>query len=320
MNLPLLTVLGAAAIALPGGPPVGMDYLVYDEAHHRLWVPAGNTGSVDVIDTVSGKVTPIGGFVTIGRPGAPPSRPKMGPSSATVGDDVVWVGNRGDNQICGFDRQTLTKKACVKLAAMPDGVTYVKATHELWVTTPREQALAIVNVGHGPPAAPVTVKLEGAPEGYAVDEARGLFYTNLEDQGKTLAIDAKSRKVVSTFSPGCNADGPRGLAFDGARRHLFVACTDGAVSLDAATGRVLGRVKTGNGVDNIDYHPKKQRLYVASRDDATLTIARVAEDGTLSIAATAPTGPGARNAVVDENGTAYVADSAGGRIVVVKVP
>lgn len=32
------TVLAATPIALRGGPPVGMDYLAYDAANHRVWV------------------------------------------------------------------------------------------------------------------------------------------------------------------------------------------------------------------------------------------------------------------------------------------
>ena len=35
----LLSALLAASIALPGGPPVGMDYLTYDPATGRVWVP-----------------------------------------------------------------------------------------------------------------------------------------------------------------------------------------------------------------------------------------------------------------------------------------
>src|SRR5437773_9424101 len=134
-------VLAATSIALPGGPPVGMDYLVYDAANHRVWVPAGNTGKVDVVETATGKVTSIGGFAT--APSPRPGRPAMGPSSATVGDGVVWVGNRGDNRVCAFDARTLEKRACVQLATMPDGVQYVAATRALWMTTPRDGTLTI---------------------------------------------------------------------------------------------------------------------------------------------------------------------------------
>ena len=51
-----------------------------------------------------------------------------------------------------------------------------------------------------------------------------------------------------------------------------------------------------------------------------MTIARVAPGGALSAVAIRPTAKGARNAVVDANGSAYVADSAGGALIVVKAP
>src|SRR3954469_14767646 len=139
-----LSALMSAAIALPGGPPVGMDYLAYDAATGRLWVPAGNTGNVDVVDVASGKITTIGGFAT--KPAVRAGRPNMGPSSATIGDGVVWVGNRGDDRVCAFDARTLQKGPCAGLPSMPDGLAWVGATHELWVTTPRDHTLTIVPV------------------------------------------------------------------------------------------------------------------------------------------------------------------------------
>jgi DNA-binding beta-propeller fold protein YncE len=312
-------LLGATSIVLPGGAPVGMDYLAYDAANQRVWVPAGNTGNVDVVEAGGGKVTAVGGFPT--APSPRPGRPNMGPSSATVGDGVVWIGNRANNQVCAIDAHTLEKRACVQLASMPDCLAHVAATHELWVTTPRDQTLTIVDVGAKAPAQPVSIKMAGSPEGCAVDATRGLFFTNLEDKDKTLAIDVKARKVTATWSPGCGAEGPRGLAVDPVRGLLFVACTEGAVTLDLGHhGREVGRLKTGGGVDNIDYDPVRKLLYLASGKDATLTLARVAEGGALSSVTTATTATGARTVVVDGSGTAYVADSPGGRLIVIKAP
>jgi DNA-binding beta-propeller fold protein YncE len=203
---------------------------------------------------------------------------------------------------------------------MPDGVQCVASTRELWATTPKDQTLTIVDV-RGAPKVAATIKVDGDPEGYALDGARGVFYTNLENKDRTLAIDVKTRKVVADWPSGCGGDGPRGLALDAARRLLMVACTDGLVTLDLKhDGKLLGRLKTGKGVDNLDYFAPRKWVYAASREDGALTIASVADDGSLKVVATAPTVKGARNAVVDAAGTAYVADSAGGKLIVVKAP
>jgi DNA-binding beta-propeller fold protein YncE len=315
----VLPALFAASIALPGGPPVGMDYLACDAAHGRVWVPAGNTGNVDVVEVATGKVTTVGGFPT--APPRRPGRPRMGPSSASAGDGVVWIGNRADGTICAVDSRTLARGACVRLPSMPDGLAYVPTTHELWVTTPRDQTITIVDVLAKKPAAPASIKIDGDPEGLTVDPARGIFYTNVEDKDRTLAIDVKTRKIVASWPAGCGADGPRGLAIDEARGLLFVACTDGAVARDLRhDGKEVGRLKTAAGVDNIAYSPKRGLLFVASGKDGTLTIARVDPKGALRAIGSFPTAPGARCVVVDGDGTAYVADSAGGRLIVVKPP
>jgi len=316
-----LSALLAVSVALPGGPPVGMDYLAYDAATGRIWVPAGNTGNVDVIDVATGKVTSVGGFPT--APPRRPGRPRMGPSSAAVGDGVVWIGNRANNEICAVDSRTLARGPCHRLPSMPDGLAYIDATHEVWVTTPGERAITVVDVSGNEAGPPVAIKIDGDPEGVAVDAARGLFYTNLEDKDRTLAIDARTRKVVASWPAGCGAAGPRGLTLDAGRRLLFVACTDGAVVRDVAPhgeGKEVGRLKTSGGVDNIDYAAKRGLLFVASGLGGTLTVARVGGTGALSAVTSIPTAQGARCVVVTADGTAYVADSAGGRLIVARPP
>jgi DNA-binding beta-propeller fold protein YncE len=318
----ILSALAAESIALPGGPPVRMDYLTADLAHGRIWVPAGNTGNVDVVDIGTGKVTPIGGFPTgsYRRPGGL-GVVQTGPSSAAVGDGVVWIGNRGDQSVCGFDARTLARGACRKLPSMPDGVAYVAATHEVWVTTPRNRTVTILPVSKPEPGEPSSIKIDGDPEGLAVDQTRGLFYTNLEDHDRTLAIDAKTRQVVASFPTGCGQAGPRGLALDAERRLLFAACTNGAVVLDLAhDGKQVGRLETGLGVDNIDYAAKPGLLLVAAGGDATLTFARVGKSGALTKVSSAATAKGARCVVAGADGTGYAADSAGGRLIVVRPP
>ncbi len=51
------------AIPLPGANGLVMlDYVAYDKARGRLWVPAGNMGSVDVINGSTGEIKQVPGF------------------------------------------------------------------------------------------------------------------------------------------------------------------------------------------------------------------------------------------------------------------
>jgi DNA-binding beta-propeller fold protein YncE len=301
--------------------PAFLDYIVYERSNSRVWVPVGSTGSVDVLDTKTGTFTRIDGFKT-GEREVRGKKRTIGPSAATVGDGFVYIGNRATSEVCPVDVKTLKPAPCLKLPAATDGVAYVAGAKEVWVTTPRDEALAVLDASKpGTLKRKTTIKLPGEPEGYAVDDGRGLFFTNLEDKGATLAIDVRTHKVKATWNPGCGADGPRGLIFDAPHNFVVVACTDHVQILDAAhDGASLGKLDTGNGVDNIDYLDEKRLIYVAAAKAARLTVARVDDKGQLTVVATGETSDGARNAIADANGNGYVGDAQGAKLIVFPSP
>ena len=316
-------------ISLPGATgAVALDYFAYDPATGKLWVPASNTGSVDVIDEKTDAVSQVSGFKTgeIERRGR---KITVGPTAASIGDGVVYIGDRGDATLCVIDAKTLARGGCVQLVSSsadgkitPDGVVYVAATRELWITTrpiSAGDAAAAKSLQIFDASDPSHLKwktkipLDGLAEGYAVDNGRGLFYTNVEDTGATVAIDVRTHKVVAKWNVGSADLG--GLGLDTARRFLFVACGDHVLSVDAAhNGKVIDSLPTGAGLDNIDYSLDRKILYAAAGQAATLTIAEVGDDGKFHLKATVPTVKGARCVVAGKGETAYVIDPAEGRI------
>jgi DNA-binding beta-propeller fold protein YncE len=313
-------------IMLPGATgAVALDYFAYDRATGKLWVPASNTGSVDVIDEKTDAVSQITGFPTgeIERRG---KKITVGPTAASIGNGVVYIGNRGNATLCVIDAKTFTHGECVPASpdggVTPDGVVYVAATRELWITTrpmPGGDPAAAKSLEVFDASDPQRLKwkskipLDGLAEGYAVDNDQGLFYANIEDMGKTVAIDVRSHKVVAEWNPG-SAD-LQGLAPDIARRFLFVACGDHVVSIDAGHGgKVLDSITTGPGLDNIDYSPDRKLLYAAASQAPSLTIAEVDDQGKFHLKATVPTVKGARGVVAGKGETAYLIDPVEGRI------
>ena len=254
------------AIQLADAPQDGvfMDYIAYERAHHRVWVPAGNTASVDVVDTITEAVLQIKGFPTaeVERNGI---KRIVGPSSATVGDGVVYVGNRGNSSVYAIDAESLRLGPSATLASMPDGLAYVASTKEVWVTTPRDRSIVVLDAATpGALAVKATIRLEGQPEGFGVDDMHAVFYTNLEDRDRTLAIDINTRRVKSTWPSDCGDGGPKGLAVDRGLALLFVACPDHVTVVDAAhEGKRVSTMTVGPGIDNIDYNESRHELYVA---------------------------------------------------------
>lgn len=286
---------------------VSMDYIAYDAVTNAVWVPGGNTGAVDVVDVATGKVRQVPDFPTSSMEMRGATR-VLGPTGVSVGDGVVYIGNRGDSTVCAVDAHSLTRGTCGKLDSSPDGVAYVASTHEVWVTTPRDKSIRILDGKTLQQKAKLT--FEGNPEGYAIDPERGRFYTNLEDKDRTLAIDLKSHQTLATWMPNCGEDGPHGISFDVASGHLFLACSTRSEVLDVAhDGAVLSTIDTGDGVDDLHYSPFTHQLYVGAAQAAMLTIARADAKGQLSIVAKVPTRQGARNPTVAKNGTIYLAHS-----------
>ena len=307
-------------IALPAAPldGVSLDYLAADRARHRVWVPAGGTGAVVVIDSKTGATHRIADFpvAEMERNGR---KRIVGPSSATIGDGFVYIGDRADASVCAVNAKTLKKAACTTLSSMPDGLAYVASRKEVWVTAPRERAILVLDVSQSSAPKPAgRIALEGDPEGYAVDDAGGHFYTNYEDQDRTVRISLASRSITATWNPECGEDGPRGLALADGGRYLVVACPDHLDSLAASSdGHILSKLPTGAGVDDLDYLPARRAVYAAASTDAVLTVATLDESGMLHALAAVPTAKGARNAAVVDDGTAYVACGPAGKILVV---
>jgi len=275
-------------LPLPGGPAaINMDYIAFDPATRSIWAPAGNTGAVDVVDTANDAIRRIPDLPTA-EMGSGERKRKVGPSSVTIGEGWVYVGNRGDSSVCAFHPRTLEKGACYRLDSMPDGIAYVAATKEVWVTTPRDKSIRILDADKLEEKEKIA--FEGNPEGFAVDAKRGRFYTNLEDKDVTFAINVRSRRKVSLWKPRCGEEGPHGLRVDSEAGQLFVACSAKVEVLDITwDGRVLGSIDTGDGVDDLDYAPATHLLYVGAAKAGQLTIARADAHGNLTPVATVKT-------------------------------
>jgi DNA-binding beta-propeller fold protein YncE len=292
-----------------GTGDVSMDYIAFDPATNSLWVPGGNTGAVDVIDVATSKVRQIPNLPTSQVQARGGTR-VLGPSAVSIAEGVVYIGNRGGSDVCAYNARSLARVACQPLDSRPDGVVYVAPTKEVWVTTPGEQGIRVLD------AATLTQKAKltfpGNPEGYAVDAQRGRFYTNLEDKDRTVAVDLKTRETVATWNPACGGDGPHGLGLDVAAGHLFVGCDASAEVMNVGgDGAILSKIPTGDGVDDIHYVPTTRLLYVGAARAAQLTIARTDASGKLTIVTQVATQNGARNGVVTKDGTIYLAHGGG---------
>ncbi|HEU0032824.1 MAG TPA: hypothetical protein VFQ53_19465 [Kofleriaceae bacterium] len=305
----------AAAVALPGGEAgIGFDDLRFAPGIGRVLAPAGGTGNLDLVDPRTRRVTAIGGFGTADASGGH----EHGTTSADEGEGLLFAIDRTKLALVVVDARTLRVVGQAALASAPDYVRWVAPTRELWVTEPDEDRLEVFALDGTTPKHTAFVAVKGGPESLVIDAGRRRAFTHLWD-GATVAIDLPTRAIVASWPNGCT--GSRGIALDAARGQLFVGCAEGkAVVLAEDTGKQLGAITVGAGVDVIDVNVALGHLYVPSAKTATLSIVAVHADGTLALLGTVPTAPGAHCVTADDRGGAWVCDVEHGTLLAITDP
>jgi streptogramin lyase len=311
---------GAKSYPLPSSRgPVNLELITYDGAAGRVWIPLLDTGSVGVFTIATSTFTEVSGFKTTevgGRRGLH----MEGPHAAAVGDGVVYIGNRAAGEVCVVDEATLQRGWCLHIPSAPDVLTYVAASKELWVTTPWEDSIVVLDASKPDKLeTKLVIKAGGLPEECALDPLHGRFYTKLATKSRVFAFDVKTHALLTSWPFGCNdmVAGSAGIAVDSARDFVFVACINNGLEVHdgAHDGALLGKLDTGAGVYGIDYVAATKRLYVTGRASRLSTV-EISDGGVPAVAETTHIPEGARNAVADSKGAIFIVDQQTARLLV----
>jgi DNA-binding beta-propeller fold protein YncE len=261
----------------------GWDYLSVDSAARRLYVShATKVVVVDIDkDAVVGEIAPANGVHGIAI------APELGRG---------FVSNGRDASVSIVDLKTLQITGTVKTGDNPDAILYEPVHKEVYAFNGRSKSATVFDAKTGEVRA--TIPLPGKPEFAVFDEKAGRIYDNIEDTSQLVAIDPAAHAVVATWpiAPGEEASG---LALDPEGHRLFVGCSNNLMEMvDAASGKVLGSVPIGPGVDANAYDPGTG-LAFASSGDGTLTVARPEGRDKLSVVQTLATPKRSRTMTLD---------------------
>jgi DNA-binding beta-propeller fold protein YncE len=319
LAITLLTAGEAIApkpLPLPGGESgIGFDDMGFAPSIHKMLVPAGRSGNLDLIDPDTMQITAIGGFSSRKSFGGGHGQ---GVTSVDEGRGFLFATDRDAKRLDVVDPKTKSVIATAPLASGPDYVRYVSATNEVWVTQPGAARIEVFSLpdSASKPVHVDFISIAGGPESLVIDNKRGRAYTHLWTD-TTLAIDLKTRKIAARWKNGCG--GSRGIAMDDARGFLFVGCDEGKLNvLDLNTGAQLGSASSGSGVDIIAYNPHLAHAYLPGEESATMAIVGISSKGVATVLATVNTADGAHCAATDDRDQVYVCDPAKGRVLIVK--
>ena len=269
---------------IPVGGDGGWDYASVDPVARRLYV--SHATKVVVIDldkeAVVGEITN-----TPGVHGLAPA-PELGRGFVSCGRE---------NKCAIVDLKTLQTISKVDTGQNPDGMLYEPGQQEVYLFNGRGNSATVIDAKAGKVVA--TIPLGGKPEFAQADTQAGRVYNNLEDKNEVVAIDTKTHEVVNRWpiAPGAEASG---LAIDLAHHRLFLGCggSKTMVMLDSTTGKVVGSVPIGDGVDANAFDPGTQ-LAFASCGDGTVTIAHEDAPDKLTLVQTLKTQEGSRTMTLD---------------------
>jgi DNA-binding beta-propeller fold protein YncE len=259
----------------------GWDYLLSDDAAHRLYVTHGPR--VEVIDTTTGK--PIGAITGLkGTHGI-----ALNPDGKTG-----YITDGGGNAIIVFDRASLNIKQTVTAGTNPDGMTFEPTTSTVWAFNGRSKNVSVMDASNNQIVA--TIALPGKPE-FPQADGKGNVFVNIEDQNLIVKLDANKKAVVGSWPlKGCES--PSGLAIDRMQHHLFSVC-DGkemAVS-DYVAGKLIGLAAIGDSPDAAGFD-QKSKVAFSSNGEGTLTVVDTSKAGFPTLQ-TLETAKGARTMAYD---------------------
>lgn len=309
---------GSKPVTLPGAAPgIGLDDVRFSATLSQILVPAGRSGNLDLVDPSSEVPTPIGGFSSSPTYTGDDS---FGVTSADEGGGTVYATDRTTNRLTAIDGRARKVVASVMLAATPGYVRYVAPTNEVWVTEPASKQIEIFSLpttSSMPPTSSGTLSVPAA-ESLVIDATSGTAFTN--GDASTYAIDVAKHMVSGTWSNGCKT--ARGLAVDATHGWVMVACEGGFVSvIDEKTGKTIGGVTTGSGLDQVSYDTSTLRLYVPSPNTGAMAIVHLdPKSGMPTILGSVDTTKGSHCVVAAGGRALFVCAPATGQLLFVNDP
>jgi DNA-binding beta-propeller fold protein YncE len=267
---------------IPVGGDEGWDYVMVDSDNRRVYVSHGS--HTVVLDADSDAVV-----------GDIPDT--QGVHGIAIANDLGrgFTSNGRANTATIFDLKSLKVLGTVKTGTNPDAILYDPATKRVFTMNGRSQDATAINAADGSVAG--TIALGGKPE-FAVADAKGTIYVNIEDKSELVHFDSQKLTVLHRW-PLAGCEEPSGLAADWKSRRLFAGCGNKVMAvINADTGKIVTTVPIGQGVDANAFDPET-KLAFASTGDGNLTVAHEDSADMYTVVANVPTKKFARTMGLD---------------------
>ena len=175
----------------------------------------------------------------------------------------LYVANAGNNTISVVSSGDWKILDTIQLSAEPDALLLVPQRDALYVSLPRHQALASIDLKSRQAR---EIPLNTNPARLSFDRKRNLVYVSAHGgAAEIIALDA-GNAVAHRFR--LNATQPTGMALDAEADHLYVAVRAAVLAIDPTSGTEIARVPSSSGTDTLWYDENTRSIFAASEDGA----------------------------------------------------
>jgi hypothetical protein len=281
-------------IALPGKNP-RWDHVSVDPANRNVLIGRRNDG-VWVYNMDSGAVKQVEN--TKGTNGAAIA-PELG----------IGMSDNGDfTNVTTFDLKTLAVKSNIKVPYPTDGVGWEPVTKMAYVNNGEQGSFTFFD--------PVSGKVDSTniqlantkkPE-FFFSDGKGRVYVALQDKNQIGVIDAKAKKLETTWPVDCQA--PTGMYYEDKSDRLFVSCrgTKPVMAVvDPKTGKTITTIPIGTNTDAVLWNPNEKLVMSPNGTAGTLSVVKQDSPDAYHLVETVSTRVNARTGTVDpKTGTVYL--------------
>lgn len=283
------------------GPDGMWDYAAISPLENRLYLAQGE--HISMLDLSSSGV-----WTRIAVPGA------MWHGVVPLESRSLVLGTNGQTHaLTLFDAKTRDLVGEVQTSSGPRSSLSGKlaqfavlADPDALVFEPKSGLVAAVNGGSGEVvfvdvdrrAIVARVQVGGKLE-FAVADGKGSLYVNVQTAHEIAVIDTLAFKVARRI-PMARCVEPKGLAYDPRADMLISGCDNGVAKFIVAhTGQSLVSLKIGRGADAVMIDSGRHRAFVASGEDAILSIFDIEDPQHIRQLQTLSTEMGTRLGAVD---------------------
>ena len=212
-----------------------------------------------------------------------------------VADSRGYTSNGRLNNVYVFDITNNKILATIATGQNPDAIMYEPFSKKIITCNGRSNNLSIIDPLQNKTIDSVYVG--GKPE-TAVSDGNGKIFVNVEDKNEIVVVDSKTFKVLNHWSiaPG---ESPTGLAYDAKTKRLFAGCEKMLIVIDATNGKVVDKLKIGNGCDGVVFDPASKNIFT-SNGEGTMTVVHEESADKYFVVENIVTKQGARTIALDK--------------------